>query len=136
VQPPRVLETAVYVADVERSHRFYSEVLGLGTLLKTDRMVAMSAGEATVLLLFQRGGSDRPLSTPGGTVPGHGARGPQHFAFAITAEEVPRWVSRLLSANVDIESRVSWPGGGESLYFRDPDDHSVELATPGLWASY
>lgn len=26
--------------------------------------------------------------------------------------------------------------GGESVYVRDPDGHSVELVTPGLWAIY
>ena len=31
---------------------------------------------------------------------------------------------------------MKWPRGGESLYFRDPDGHLVELATPGLWANY
>jgi catechol 2,3-dioxygenase-like lactoylglutathione lyase family enzyme len=37
---------------------------------------------------------------------------------------------------VNIESRVKWPRGGESIYFRDPDDHLVELVTPGTWAIY
>jgi catechol 2,3-dioxygenase-like lactoylglutathione lyase family enzyme len=31
---------------------------------------------------------------------------------------------------------VGWPRGGRSVYFRDPDGHSVELATPGLWETY
>jgi catechol 2,3-dioxygenase-like lactoylglutathione lyase family enzyme len=31
---------------------------------------------------------------------------------------------------------VRWPRGGESIYFRDPDGHLVELATPGLWDNY
>ncbi|MDF2970539.1 MAG: glyoxalase, partial [Microvirga sp.] len=37
---------------------------------------------------------------------------------------------------IPIESRVTWPRGGTSLYFRDPDGHVLELATPGLWATY
>jgi len=32
-----------------------------------------------------------------------------------------------------LEQQVAWPRGGTSLYFRDPDRHLVELATPGLW---
>jgi catechol 2,3-dioxygenase-like lactoylglutathione lyase family enzyme len=31
---------------------------------------------------------------------------------------------------------MAWPRGGTSLYFRDPDGHLVELATPGLWSIY
>nr|WP_197998803.1 hypothetical protein [Gimesia aquarii] len=34
---------------------------------------------------------------------------------------------------IGIESRVNWPRGGESIYFRNPDNHVVELATPGIW---
>jgi catechol 2,3-dioxygenase-like lactoylglutathione lyase family enzyme len=26
--------------------------------------------------------------------------------------------------------------GGQSIYFRDPDDLLVELATPGIWEAY
>jgi catechol 2,3-dioxygenase-like lactoylglutathione lyase family enzyme len=37
---------------------------------------------------------------------------------------------------VEIISRMSWPRGGESLYFRDPDNHVLELATPGIWPIY
>ena len=37
---------------------------------------------------------------------------------------------------VEIESEVSWDGGGTSLYVRDPVGHSVELATPGVWENY
>ena len=37
---------------------------------------------------------------------------------------------------VAIESKVEWPRGGASLYFRDPDGHLVELITPGCWEVY
>jgi catechol 2,3-dioxygenase-like lactoylglutathione lyase family enzyme len=46
------------------------------------------------------------------------------------------WEQRLADAGIAIESRVRWGLGGESLYFRDPDNHLVELATPGTWPSY
>jgi len=35
-----------------------------------------------------------------------------------------------------IEGRTDWSRGGHSIYFRDPDGHLLELATPGLWAIY
>ena len=34
---------------------------------------------------------------------------------------------------VDVELTRAWPRGGRSLYFRDPDHHLIELASPGIW---
>jgi catechol 2,3-dioxygenase-like lactoylglutathione lyase family enzyme len=59
-----------------------------------------------------------------------------HFAFGVPAEELALWEERLESMGIAIESRVHWERGGESLYFRDPDNHLVELATPGTWPNY
>ena len=104
-------------------------------MMSGDRLVALDAGERTVLLLFQRGNSG-PLETAGGLVPGHDGNGPVHLAFAIDAEDLSAWESRLRELGVAIESRVQWTRGGFSLYFRDPDNRSVELATPGIWPTY
>ena len=105
-------------------------------MFAAERVVAFDAGEGTVLLLFQRGASDRAIETPGGLVPGHGSTGPAHLAFAIDRGDLAGWLERLDALHVPIESRVDWPRGGHSIYFRDPDGRSVELATPGTWASY
>jgi len=56
--------------------------------------------------------------------------------IAIHAADVSAWEARLTALGLPIESRVTWERGGLSLYFRDPDGRSVELATPGLWPSY
>ena len=58
------------------------------------------------------------------------------MAFSIAADALAEWEARLSEAGVAIESRVKWPRGGESIYFRDPDGHVLELATPGLWPGY
>lgn len=89
-----------------------------------------------MLLLFQRGKSTASLSTPGGVVPGHDGSGPTHLAFAVDVEELPEWERMLDEWGIAVESRVKWPRGGESLYFRDRDGRSVEFATPGTWATY
>jgi catechol 2,3-dioxygenase-like lactoylglutathione lyase family enzyme len=136
--PPlsRVVETAVYVSDLARSRAFYCDLLGAQVLLDTPRLLAVGVGGQSVLLLFQRGATAEPLETPGGVVPPHGARGEQHFAFAIAVDTVEQWRTHLTRAGVRIESEVRWSRGGTSLYIRDPDNHSVELITPGLWAIY
>ncbi len=131
----RLLETALYADDVARTAAFYQQLLGRAPMLQSDRLVAFDAGEATVLLIFHRGHA-QALPTAGGLVPGHDGAGPVHLAFAIDRSEMAPWESRLESMGIPIESRVAWDTGGISLYFRDPDGRSVELATPGLWPIY
>ena len=135
-QLDRLVETALYVDDLARSRRFYVDVLGCVPLLDSARLLALSVSGASVLLLFQRGATLEPFPTPGGVVPPHGATGVQHVAFAVRADAVDAWLARLAEHGVAIESRVRWQRGGESVYVRDPDGHSVELITPGLWAIY
>ena len=132
----RILETALYVADLAASKEFYVKLLGGNVMLDTSRLVALDVAGTSVLLLFRRGASNEPLSVPGGIVPGHGAQGVQHIAFAVASESLSAWKQRLLDARIAIESEVSWPAGGRSVYVRDPDGHSVELATRGLWPTY
>ena len=133
----RILETALYCDDLERAAAFYRDVLGLAILDAGPRLVAMDAGRASVLLLFKRGatlqGADLGKE---GRIPPHDGAGPVHLAFAIPIAELPEWEIRLEEHGIEIESTVRWARGGKSLYFRDPDGHSVELATPGVWATY
>jgi catechol 2,3-dioxygenase-like lactoylglutathione lyase family enzyme len=75
------------------------------------------------------------VRTPGGWIPAHEGSGRLHFAFAVAAEDLAAWEAHLAGEGIEIESRVDWPRG-RSVYFRDPDQHLVELVTPGLWANY
>jgi len=131
-----LLETALYVDEIEPVVSFYRDVIGLRVLDAGTRLVALDAGGATVLLIFRRGATVDGADTPGGWIPPHDGRGPAHLAFAIPADALPSWESRLLEHGVPIESRVRWERGGMSVYFRDPAGHSVELATPGTWTVY
>lgn len=131
----RILETALYCADLAQTADFYQALLDARPMLSGDRLVALDAGQGTVLLLFQRGNSGA-LETSGGLVPGHDGSGPVHIAFAIDTSELSAWETRLAKLGLEIESRVKWESGGTSLYFRDPDGRSVELATPGIWPCY
>jgi catechol 2,3-dioxygenase-like lactoylglutathione lyase family enzyme len=135
-QLDRILETALYVDDLDRAARFYAEVLGLAPLYEDDRLRAFAVNGRNVLLLFRRGASLDPVTMPGGTIPPHDGSGPLHVAFAIEADELTAWEERLTSRGIAIEGRTEWPRGGRSIYFRDPDGHLLELATPGLWRIY
>jgi catechol 2,3-dioxygenase-like lactoylglutathione lyase family enzyme len=132
----RVLESSLYVDDLSRAVEFYVKVMQLRILVQDERFCALDASGHTVVLLFRRGGSLQPTMLPGGRIPAHDGAGPLHVAFAIPASEVQAWESHLQAHGVDIESKVDWPRGGKSIYFRDPDGHVLELATPGLWATY
>lgn len=132
----RVVETALYVDEMERAVAFYRDVLGLGVMSAGERLSTLDAGAGTVLLLFRRGATAQGLDFPGGRIPPHDGAGPAHIALGIDAADFDAWAAYLESRGVAIESRARWTRGGRSLYFRDPDHHSVELVTPGTWETY
>lgn len=133
-----VLETALYVSDMARARAFFEEVMGLAPFNADHRFTAYGAGGRSVLLLFARGETDETVILPDGmgTIPSHDGEGRVHLAFAIAAEALAAWEARLSHCGIAIEGRTHWPRGGESLYFRDPDGHLLELATPGVWPTY
>ena len=131
-----ILETALDVEDIERAARFYEEIFGFERLLSDQGFCAFSVAGKDMLLLFKRGGTSQPLRLPGGVIPPHGSSGHLHFAFSIAAEELDRWEKHLAAKGIAIEGRMHWERGGCSIYFRDPDQHLVELATPGIWPIY
>ena len=124
-----VVETAVYVDDLDSALRFYRDVLGLKYLeSEPGRHVFFQVGSSDVLLVF------RPEATQKGDhLPAHGTRGPGHVAMGIAAADLEGWREHLRAHGVAIEHEEHWPRGGLSLYFRDPGGNSVELITPGVW---
>ncbi len=132
-----IVETVLYVEDLPRAIAFYRDELGLAPLTgEPGRLQCFQAGLRQVLLLFQRGATLEPATLPGGVIPAHDGNGPQHLGFAVSAASYEAWRDWLQSRGIGIESEVSWPRGGRSLYFRDPDQHALELVTPGIWPNY
>lgn len=125
-----ILESSLYVSDLPRSIRFYQETFGFPVISDFgERGCAMRAGARQVLLLFKKGASCA-ITSP------HDGDGELHLAFAIPAAELPRWELWLQERGIVIEEKRKWEAGGWSLYFRDPDRHLLELATPGIWSIY
>jgi catechol 2,3-dioxygenase-like lactoylglutathione lyase family enzyme len=131
-----VLETSLYVSDLEHSRSFYSNIFGFPVLVQDDRFCALDICGRQILLLFQKDAVSQPVTTEGGTIPPHDGQGRIHVAFAIGRDELDPWERKLQRDQIPIESRVTWRRGGKSIYFRDPDGHLIELASPGVWAIY
>jgi catechol 2,3-dioxygenase-like lactoylglutathione lyase family enzyme len=125
-----LLESSLYVDDLARSVRFYEQIFGFRVISDFGgRGYALQAGDRQVLLLFKKGGS-REMQTP------HDGDGELHLAFAIPAGELASWEAWLAENGIAVEEKRAWDLGGHSLYFRDPDRHLIEVATPGVWTIY
>ncbi|MBC8136723.1 MAG: VOC family protein [Fibrella sp.] len=134
----KILETALYVKDRARSQSFYETILGFRVLLDDgNRLTGMAVADSSqVLLLFEEGASTAGEKTPGGFIPPHDGHGTVHLAFAVDTASLNDWTEHLQTNNVPVESVVHPPRGGTSVYFRDPDDNLIEIASPGIWETY
>ena len=132
--PVGILETAIYCEDLCVAGEFYERIVGL-TLHSHEpdrhRFYRLRDG---MLLVFQ------PSTTQNATVhigdacvPKHGALGEGHIAFAVEASQLQPIRDRLAEFDIPIESEITWPTGGHSIYCRDPSNNSVEFATRSLW---
>lgn len=128
-----VLETTLYVTDLERAVAFYKNVLGL-RLISDDcfvggRGAALQVGLGpSVLLLFRA-----EVTRVEGALPAHGTTGTGHAAFRVEPDEMPAWRERLREHGVTIEREFTFGDNPPSIYFRDPAGNSLELAVASIW---
>lgn len=128
-----ILETALYVDDLDAAEAFYEATLGLTKLSRAgDRHVFFRCG-AGILLLFNAQETEKPAASGALPVPSHGSRGAGHMCFRVSADNLDRMVERLSVAGVTLEADFRWPNGARSIYFRDPAGNSLECAEPALW---
>jgi glyoxalase family protein len=121
-------------SDIQRSHEYYSGLLGLRRLKMTSNFDDPSSqhwywgvGEGqpgTVVTAFERD----PAAEPGMRM---GAGQTHHFAFSVPNAQVQlEWRQKLIEAGLNVSpvmDRVYF----QSIYTRDPDGHIIELATAG-----
>lgn len=125
----RIIETCIYVADLDRSERFYRDVIGLRLVQKNEGRDLFFAAGNSMLMVFSAAETQK-----GGFLPAHGAEGPSHLAFEIDPEDLPTCRRHLSDFGIPIEREVSWPQTEHrSIYIRDPDGHLVEFVTRGVW---
>jgi catechol 2,3-dioxygenase-like lactoylglutathione lyase family enzyme len=114
---------AIAVSDLDRSRRFYEQVLGLKREHEEWEVPIVLAAAGTGLALFHR--DLHPSSTPDDVEPP--AVRILHIAFRLDRAGFDE--ARAALAEEGIEARYSDHGISHSIYFDDPDGHQIELTT-------
>ena len=129
-----VLETCLSAADLDAAELFYTKKLGLEMFAKQPgRHVFFRCGQGVFLIFNPEVTANDVTVVNGSPIPLHGTTGAGHVCFRVSETEIPAWRERLKTAGVEIESEVTWPSGGTSLYFRDPAGNCLEIAPPTIW---
>ena len=131
IQVRSIDHVVLRVRDIERSLRFYTEVLGCREERRIEALglFQLRAGTSLIDLVDL----EKPLGQLGGTVPGKGGRNVDHVALRIE-----RFVESELRAHLaahgvepgDVDERYGAEGMGLSMYIRDPDGNVIELKGP------
>jgi len=134
-QPPvAILESVLYCDDLDACGKFYEQVVGLCLISFRQGRHRFYRLDGGMLLLFRAEVTSSEVVKVGGRViPKHGAKGDGHLAFSVPSDSITHVRKRLNAFAVPIESEITWPGGGQSIYCRDPSGNSLEFATAKLW---
>ncbi len=118
----RIGHVHLKVADLERSLKFYRDVLGFEVTARLgDHAAFLSAGG------YHHHIGLNTWESLGGTPPPPGTTGLYHLAILYpTRAELADALRRLVAANLPLEG-ASDHGVSEALYLRDPDGNGVEL---------
>lgn len=110
------------VADLERSLRFYRDVLGFEVMLRVgDSAAFLSAGG------YHHHLGLNTWESAGGKPPPPGTTGLYHAAIVYpTRAALADALRRLLAAGIPLDG-ASDHGVSEALYLHDPDENGVEL---------
>jgi catechol 2,3-dioxygenase-like lactoylglutathione lyase family enzyme len=115
-----VVHFTIPVKDLDRSEEFYTQILGLEKLRRTNHMVFMNAHGASFVLTY----SDKPID------PNVGDKHEIHTAFKVSPQEYDRARAFLADKGIRIfkeEDRRSGTFQGRSAYFHDPDRNVIEI---------
>ncbi len=124
----QIKETCLYVPDLDRARYFYHELLGFPLISQVDgRHVFFRVGSSVLLCFIPE--TTREEST----LPPHYARGKQHIAFEVEAEEYESKKLELKEKGIVATQVQSWKDGLESFYFEDPFGHVLEVVPKGIW---
>ncbi len=129
--PTAVLETVLYARDLAAAENFYSRLLRIGPYVSVHHRHVFFKLESQMLLLFNPDVARSP-STGSLPIPPHGTDGGGHICFSAEPVGMQAWRQRIGDLGLVIEADFEWPGGGHSIYIRDPAGNSVEFAEPRI----
>ncbi len=108
------------VKDLDRSEKFYTEILGFDKLRRNNHMVFLNAHGTSFVLTH----SENPID------PNKDDKHDIHTAFRVSSDEYDRAKNFLAEKGVRIfkeEDRGSGTFQGRSAYFHDPDRNVLEI---------
>jgi glyoxylase I family protein len=128
----RIDHVVLRVADLERSIRFYGDVIGCEVAKRNEKLglIHLRAGTAMIDLVSL----DGKLGREGGAAAGREGRNVDHFCLRIEPFDESAILAHLDALGVEhsakAEERFGAEGDGPSIYFQDPDGNTVELKGP------
>ncbi|SFI82891.1 metallothiol transferase FosB [Thermoflavimicrobium dichotomicum] len=115
----RINHITFSVSDLDKSIRFYEQVLGAKLLVKGEKTAYFDLDGLWLALNVQK-------EIPRNEI--HHSY--THIAFTVTDEEIPLWEEKLQKYGVPIlEGRKRDDREKQSIYFTDPDGHKFEVHT-------
>jgi len=108
------------VTDLEKSFKFYRDILGLRPLVKWDQGAYFLVGD-------ENSGFWLCLNTDKNSTT---SAGYTHYAFSVQPQQFTQISQHIINSGAKIFKENTSPGN--SLYFLDPDGHKLEIHT-GNW---
>ena len=120
-----VLHFSLPVTDLDRSRKFYEQLLGMKVIEQSPRMVFLQTGDD--YLILAKGNEPLKFDSSKST--------PVHHAFKVKLEDFEPAIDFLRKNGVEvfnIEDRNQGVFWGPQAYFLDPDGNKLEIyAGPG-----
>jgi len=113
IQTSGVDHVVLHVADLQRSKKFYTEILGMTPYREDEGQIFLHAGQQGVAL-FKKSGE--AAVTAGNDL--------NHLALNVASGTYETLKADLESRGVAVSGR---PGEDHCIYFRDPDGHRLQL---------
>ncbi len=124
----KIKETCLYVRSLSQSKDFYNGLLQFPVIGEVEERHVFFRAGGSVLLCFIAEAAAQSVKLP----PHHGS-GHLHLAFEVSKERYATTKAQIEQAGINIEQEFDWGKGFLSFYFRDPDNHLLEVVMEGMW---